>query len=180
VGALSERLYARQIELGDTIRTIVKRAQDAAHPLDRATVYKYLQGKGAARPPEHTIRGLAAGFELSEAEIRRLLDMPSGDAGPWQPPEEAARLSRDQRRALDTLIKAIVKPIDAVTKMESHVVTDESHNKSSYDVAAALEVGEDGATRPRRTPGPGSRRRTPKKVNKNADAPRDTDRDPAL
>jgi hypothetical protein len=181
VGALSERLYARQIELGDSIRTIVKRAQDAQVPLHKATVYKYLNDEGAKRPPEHTIRGLAAGFELSEGEIRRLLGMPSGEDGLWRPPEESARLSRDERDALDRLIKVIARSHEIVTSALSDVVADEPGYDLSEGVAEARQVGETRASTRRRTPGPGARKRTStKKAKKHATAPTDANTDAAL
>jgi len=140
VGALSDRLWARKAELNLSIKTLAKQSRV---PIHRATIYKYLNDEGAKEPPEHTVRGLAAAFELSEKEIRDLLGMPSGDGGPWQPPEESARLSRDQREALDRLIKTIVGSLRPVTPPLSETIIDESHYKSSDQVASTPKVGED-------------------------------------
>jgi hypothetical protein len=183
VGALAKRLWELKNASEDSIYVMQERAIKAKHPIHAATIAKYLQGKGAKRPPEHTIRGLAAAFnnKITAKEIRDLLGMPSGEDGMWQPPEESARLSWDQRRALDTLIKAIVKPIDAVTEVKSSVVAGEPDNKVPEEVAATQQVGETRASTRRRTPGPGARKRTStKKAKKHATAPTDATKDPAI
>jgi hypothetical protein len=154
-----------------SIYAIAKRATAAGHPIHPGTVAKYLKGEGAKEPPEHTIRALAAGFKVTEQEVRDNLGMPQGESGPWYPPEESARLNRDQRSALDLLIKAIARPvIEPLPAGEPEVSVAGTGNEVPPEVDAAQQVSEDRASRQRRSPGPGARRSTRKRKPK-TDAP---------
>lgn len=104
--ALSDRLADAK---GDrSIDSIVAQAEANGHTIDRSTVARYCGGGGAKNPPDAVLRALAAGLGLDVRELRTLAGKPAGELGPWTPPDESARLSRDQRKALDLLIKAIV------------------------------------------------------------------------
>lgn len=48
----------------DSIDAIAARASAAGHPINRATIAKYLAGHSGRMPPEATIQSLAAGFRL--------------------------------------------------------------------------------------------------------------------
>ncbi len=102
----------------DSIDAVVERAGRAGFTINRATVAKYTKGQGAKRPPEATLQALAAGLGLDVRELRHLVDAPRGELGPWVPPAESARLDRDQRDALTTLIKAIVAPRSAADRQD--------------------------------------------------------------
>lgn len=91
-----------------SIDAIVARAEGNGHAIDRATVARYVSGKGAKNPPDKVLRALGAGLGLDVRELRVLAGRPAGELGPYVPVDEAARLSEDQRRAIDTLIKTIV------------------------------------------------------------------------
>lgn len=106
VTELSDRLA--EAKGNDSIDAIAERAAASGHKIDRATVGRYVAGDGAKNPPDKVLRALAAGLGLDVRELRTLAGKPSGELGPWTPPDEAARLSRDQRKALDQLIKSIV------------------------------------------------------------------------
>lgn len=105
--ALSDRLA--DAKGNDSIDAIAERAAAAGHKIDRATVWRYVAGTHAKNPPDSVLRALAAGFGLDVRELRTLAGKPAGELGKWTPPDEAARLSQDQRRALDQLIKSIVR-----------------------------------------------------------------------
>ena len=127
-----------------SIYAIAKRATAAGHPIHPGTVAKYLKGEGAKEPPEHTIRALAAGFKVTVKEVRDNLGMPQGESGPWYPPEESARLNRDQRSALDLLIKAIARPvIEPLPASEPEVSVAGTGNEVPSGVDAAQQVSED-------------------------------------
>lgn len=91
-----------------SIDDIAKQATDAGHPISRAAVAKYLRGEHGHRPPEKTLRGLAAGFRLDVRTLRELAGRPPGELGPYRPIDLAASLTQEQRDAIDELIKAFV------------------------------------------------------------------------
>ncbi|MFT4081147.1 MAG: hypothetical protein QM638_01045 [Nocardioides sp.] len=105
--ALSE--YLAKHKGTDTIDSIAERARRAGFSIDRSTVSRYLAGKHAKRPPEVQLQALAAGLKLNISDLRELAGVPRGELGPWQPPAEANQLNRDQRVALEQLIKTIVR-----------------------------------------------------------------------
>ncbi|MDK9627048.1 helix-turn-helix domain-containing protein [Propionibacterium freudenreichii] len=89
-----------------SIDDIAQAARKRGHRISRSTVAKYLQGRGRTFPAD-TVEALAAGFGVDPRELRRLADRPAGDLGEWTPPAESASLTRDQRDALDQLIKTM-------------------------------------------------------------------------
>jgi len=107
MSALAERLRAAK---GDrSIDDIVKLAAREGLKIHRAMVAHYLKGEHGPRPRDATIAALAAGFGLDVRELRVLAGMPPGELEPYEPAKEAARLNREQRDALDQLIRAIVR-----------------------------------------------------------------------
>lgn len=107
MSALADLLWS--VRGHDSIDVISERATAAGHPISRGAVAKYLQGQGAKKPPESTLEALAAGFKLRVTDVRRAAGLPAGELGPYEPTSEAGQLSREQRDALDQLIRAIVR-----------------------------------------------------------------------
>lgn len=107
MSALSQRL---QDAKGDrSIDDVAREAERQGYRLHRSTVAKFLNGQHGPRTADKTLVALAAGFGLDVRELRLLAGVPAGELGPWTPTEEAARLNREQRRALDELIRTIVR-----------------------------------------------------------------------
>ncbi len=75
----------------------------------RSGIYKALKGEHAKSPRDSSLRLWARVFGLDVTRVREAADRPAGELGPWTPVEEAAQLDRDQRIALDQLIKTIVR-----------------------------------------------------------------------
>ena len=86
-----------------TTRERAKRIDGRIH---FATLAKYQAGTHPARPDETTLRALADAYDVPYAKIQRAAGVPVG-AGPYQPPAEAARLTRREQEAITELIKAI-------------------------------------------------------------------------
>ena len=106
MSALSERLKDAKGTRG--LDDIVRLAEREGHQIDRSVVARYITGKHG-RPRDETILALAAGLGLDVRELRVLAGMPPGELEPYEPTPEAARLNREQRDALDQLIRAIVR-----------------------------------------------------------------------
>lgn len=104
--ALSDRL--NEAKGGRGLDAIVGIAERKGHKIDRSTFNRAFNGDHAKRPRDATLRAWAAGLDIDVNELRRLCDMPEGEMGLYTGPDESARLNRDQRKALDHLIKTIV------------------------------------------------------------------------
>lgn len=110
MSALSELL--RQAKTGRSIDAIAEQARRRGHPINRATVARYLAGEHGPRPAEATLLALSAGLGVDVRLLRRCAGAPSGELGPYRPVAESARLNQAQRAAIDQLIKAIVARAD--------------------------------------------------------------------
>lgn len=111
MSALSDLLS--QAKAGRSIDAIAQQARQGGHSINRATVARYLAGDHGPRPSEGTLRALAEGVGVDLRQLRRALDLPGGELGPYQPVAESARLTQVQREALDQLIKSMVARADA-------------------------------------------------------------------
>ena len=96
----------------DTLIAEAERAGSTINATARATIYKALRGEHAKHPRERTLNLFSAVFDLDVRKVREAAGRPSGELGAWEPTPEAAQLNQDQRRALDMLIKSIVKSDD--------------------------------------------------------------------
>jgi hypothetical protein len=74
--------------------------------LDFTTVAKYQRGAHPERPDELTLKKLAEAYRLPLSKLQEAAGVGVG-AGPYQPPEEASRLTRRQQDAITELIMAI-------------------------------------------------------------------------
>lgn len=59
-----------------------------------------------------TVRQVAAALGITTDEVYRLVGIDQGDLGPYDPPEDAHRLTARQRQALDVLIRAMIEQGD--------------------------------------------------------------------
>jgi transcriptional regulator with XRE-family HTH domain len=107
VSALSKRLQSAKADR--SIDDIVRLAERAGHKIHRSVVARYLNGEHGPRPSDKALAALAAGFGVDVRELRTLADMPPGELEPWEPTPESVRLNREQREALNQLIRAIVR-----------------------------------------------------------------------
>lgn len=106
--ALSDFLNDHKGEDFNVDARVAAAAKDG-HAIDRATVFKVLNGDHARNPREATLAALAAVFELDVRDVREAAGKPRGELGEWKPTSESARLNQEQRDALDLLIKSIVR-----------------------------------------------------------------------
>jgi transcriptional regulator with XRE-family HTH domain len=107
VSKLTDRLKEAK---GDrSIDDIAAYATKHGHKISRSVVAKYLQDRQSSKPPVKTLDALAVGFGIDPRELRELAGYGRGELGAWRPPAESASLTRDQRDALDRLIKTMVR-----------------------------------------------------------------------
>lgn len=131
--ALSDRL--NEAKGTDGLDVVVARAEAKGHTVHRGTFANYFKGKHAKRPSEDVLQALADALDLKVTELRDLAGQPQGELGPYKPTPLANRLNRDQRKALDELIRVIVTE-EAGTehgkrsaeKMRNEVVRDEGED----------------------------------------------------
>lgn len=119
---------------GDTgLDVIVRRAEVKGHDVDRSTFARAFKGDHAKRPQDATLRAFADGLGIDVNELRRICDMPEGESGPYKGPDESARLNRDQRKALDQLIKTIVaqRGVETASDQSAVITTFPGSGKST-------------------------------------------------
>lgn len=104
--ALSDRL--NEAKGTDGLDVVVARAEAKGHSVHRGTFANYFKGKHAKHPSEDVLRALADGLGVKVTELREIAGMPAGELGEYKPTTLANRLNRDQRKALDELIRTIV------------------------------------------------------------------------
>jgi hypothetical protein len=110
VTRLSEILVAANTD-GLSARSIARQAQTRGFTLNHDTAARYLRGDHG-RPDETTLRAFAAVLEVSLQSLRAAADLPADETEPYEPPAEASRLSRRQRRAVDEIIRAMLDTSD--------------------------------------------------------------------
>lgn len=111
--ALSDRLNEAKGDKG--LDTVVAQAEARGHTVHRGTFANYFRGKHAKRPSEDVLLALADGLDLKVTELRAIVGMPAGELGEYKPTPLANRLNRDQRIALDELIRTIVSKKEVQT-----------------------------------------------------------------
>lgn len=70
------------------------------------TINRIMRHEGT--PDVETIDKIADALKLSRSRLRSAANLPRGEAGPYQPPEESRLLDSRQRAALDELIRSFV------------------------------------------------------------------------
>jgi len=111
MSALSE-LLVRANRAGLSARAIARQAQAAGHRINHDTAARYLRGDHG-QPDEVTLRAFASVLPVGLAELRTAARLPAEEVEPYQPPIEASRLTRRQRRAVDEIIRAMLEPAAA-------------------------------------------------------------------
>jgi transcriptional regulator with XRE-family HTH domain len=97
---------------GLSARAIARAAREQGHTLNHDTAARYLRGDHG-RPDEATLTAFAEVLDISLASLRAAADLPTELTTPYEPPPEASRLSRRQRRAVDEVIRAMLNPAAA-------------------------------------------------------------------
>jgi transcriptional regulator with XRE-family HTH domain len=108
MSALSQ-LLVRANAAGLSARAIARLAQQGGFSINHDTAARYLRGDHG-RPDEQTLRAFAHVLPVRLAELRTAAQLPAEETEPYQPPAEASRLSRRQRRAVDEIIRAMLEP----------------------------------------------------------------------
>jgi transcriptional regulator with XRE-family HTH domain len=108
MSALSDLLKAANAN-GGSARSIARSAKELGFTLNHDTAARYLRGDHG-RPDEQTLVALGAVLDVPIGQLRRAASLPSEQTEPYQPPAEASRLSRRQRRAVDEIIRAMLDP----------------------------------------------------------------------
>ncbi|HEU5270906.1 MAG TPA: hypothetical protein VFU36_13355 [Jatrophihabitans sp.] len=108
MSALSE-LLTRSNTAGLSAREIARQARQAGYRINHDTAARYLRGDHG-RPDEETLRAFAGVLPVTLAELRTAAQLPAQETEPYQPPVEASRLNRRQRRAVDEIIRAMLEP----------------------------------------------------------------------
>lgn len=104
MSALSDALNEANVE-NWSAREIARRGGDRVH---FATIATYLRGKHG-RPGEEILQVFSEVLHVPMSRLRQLADLPSGDEQPYEPPPEANRLDRRQRKLVDELIRMLAE-----------------------------------------------------------------------
>ena len=131
MSALSD-LLVQANSAGLSARAIARQAQQAGFSINHDTAARYLRGDHG-RPDEETLRAFASVLPVQLSELRIAADLPADETEPYQPPAEASRLSRRQRRAVDEIIRAMLEPqpSSGVTELGSRRKAERSDRGSS-------------------------------------------------
>ncbi len=93
-------------------RRLAAAAQNAGFTLNHDTAARYLRGDHG-RPDESTLLAFATVLHLDMHALRRAAALPAESIEPYQPPPEASRLNRRQRRAVDEIIRAMLERVES-------------------------------------------------------------------
>ncbi|MGX7681079.1 hypothetical protein ACSMXN_19495 [Jatrophihabitans sp. DSM 45814] len=116
---LSDALVTANTD-GLSARSIAKAAQAEGFTLNHDTAARYLRGDHG-RPDESTLLALSTILEVPLQTLRQAADLPAEETEPYQPPAEASRLTRRQRRAVDEIIRAMLDSGgQRVIELDSH------------------------------------------------------------
>ena len=107
MSALSELLQAENSK-GLSARGISQAARELGFTLNHDTAARYLRGEHGT-PDESTLRAFSTVLGVSLGKLRRAASLPADVTEPYQPPAEADRLSRRQRKAVDEVIRAMLQ-----------------------------------------------------------------------
>jgi hypothetical protein len=129
--ALSELITAANRD-GLNHRQIAAQANAAGVRVGTDAVWKVMSGRhGAVK--DGTLRAFATVLSIDFADLRAAADLPTADLGPYQPPEDALRLGRREREAIDELIRLLAAPRPQSTL---RLVSDKTDVKEIHQSAA--------------------------------------------
>ena len=104
MSALSDLLNSKPV----TAKQAAAKADEIGLHLPYGTIAAYWSGSHG-RPSAATLKALAQVVPLTEKQLQQAAWNETAPLGPWVPPEESIHLDRDTRKALDNLIKSVVK-----------------------------------------------------------------------
>lgn len=104
MSALSDALNEANVE-NWSAREVARRGDDRIH---FATIAKYLAGRHG-RPSEDVLEVFSEVLNVPLPRLRELAELPAGDEQPYEPPREANRLDKRQRRLVDELIRMLAE-----------------------------------------------------------------------
>lgn len=107
VSELSKKLS--EAAAGRPLDAVVELTVKAGHPLSRSLVNRLLNGSHGPKTTDDTLLAMAAALDLDVRDLRELAGRPRGAVGKYEPTEEAGSLTEYQRKAMDELIRAIVR-----------------------------------------------------------------------
>lgn len=117
-------------------RAIARAAQERGYSLNHDTAARYMRGDHGV-PDEATLVAFADVLGVPMTKLRAAAGLPSEIATPYEPPAEASRMNRRQRRAVDEIIRAMVD-------------TGQGRGNRTSDRMASLVVSADAAKQARR------------------------------
>jgi len=88
-------------------RDVAREADRLGVRLSRATVDKYTKDDHGT-PTEDTIRAFHQVLKIPLVDLREAAGVSAGEPEPWQPPVDADRLGKRQRRIVDELIRLLL------------------------------------------------------------------------
>lgn len=104
MSALSDALNEANVNQWSA-REIARRGGDRVH---FATIATYLRGKHG-RPGEEILQVFSEVLNIPMPRLRELAELPAGDEEPYEPPREANRLDKRQRKLVDELIRMLAE-----------------------------------------------------------------------
>lgn len=104
VSALSDALNQANVDQ-ISAREIARRSGDR---VSHSQLSKYLKPTHG-RPGEDVLEVFSEVLNIPITRLRALAGLPAGDSAPYQPPREANRLDKRQRKVIDELIRMLAE-----------------------------------------------------------------------
>lgn len=104
---LSELLKQANRE-GLSVQKITDLIRGAGHEMGHDTVWRYMSGRHGRIVDDRYLQAFADVLPVRLTALRSAAAVPP-DLGPYEPPVEANALDKAERKALDTLIRAIAR-----------------------------------------------------------------------
>lgn len=105
------------VDRGTTPVEALARIQKAGLKADKGQLYKALKGDHAEHVTEPILEAWAFGFGLDIRDLRRAMRVPIGEKVPFTPHPLANRMSRDQRKAVNNIIRVLVESATDATSV---------------------------------------------------------------